>query len=108
MSTLAPFAALEDRVNADVLRHLANAEVFFNGADERVAGIFDNAYEQPGVGPVGMAGTQPAVAVASHHVPRDPVGQLVFVRRTGCEVPYAIAAAMPDGTGLTALLLERR
>ena len=94
------FAALQSRMNASVLRHLANAQAMLGGATIR--GVFRNAYEAADVG-VGYAGTQPTLTVDTGAVPRDPVGQEVVID----DVAYLIAAHQPGGSGLDLLILER-
>ncbi len=99
--SLAPFAAIESRVNAAVFARLANAEVSIDGGP-LVAGIFDAEYAVGSVGDLGMASSSPAVLVPDAAVPSAPVGKPVTVR----DVAYVIGAAEPDGVGATRLLLE--
>lgn len=99
--SLAPFAALESRVTNAVFARLANSAVVIDGAPE-VGGIFDDGFVIGSVGPMGMGGTQPSVAVASTVVPPAVVGLPVTV----AGVPYIVADAQPDGTGITRLILE--
>lgn len=94
------FAAFESRVNASVLRHLANARVSIAGAE--VDGIFRCPAEIVALGG-GVADTRPTVTIASSAVPALPVDTEIAING----VPYIIAAAAPDGTGMTVLLLER-
>lgn len=95
------FAALESRVNAAVLGHLANAVATLAGGAP-VRCIFDRDYEHAGVGALGMASTQPAITLASADVPANPVGQLVQVAGGR----FAVAEHLPDGTGMSVLVLE--
>lgn len=67
-----------------------------------VQGIFDNAYQSGGAGAWGIATTQPAVTLATAHVPANPVDQPVLV----AGVSYTVVAHQPDGTGLSVLILE--
>jgi hypothetical protein len=70
------------------------------GASVRV--IFDDAYLQASVGPIGMASSQPVVVIATASVPAEPVGLLLVVGAKS----YQVAAHEPDGTGTSRLLLE--
>lgn len=76
----------------------------FGAGDVQV--IFDDSYERASIGAYGMATSQPAMALPSIHVPADPVGQSVTVQVDGVQRSYVVAAAEPDGTGITRLLLE--
>jgi hypothetical protein len=69
---------------------------------EQVSVIFDNAYEGASVGAMVMAGTQPAITLATADVPANPVGATVT---TGGSA-YTIAEHRPDGTGMSVCLLE--
>ena len=68
-----------------------------------VRAIFDNGYALGRVGMMGMAGTQPALMLATASVAADPVGLAAVVNG----VSYVVAAHEPDGTGMSLLLLER-
>ena len=68
-----------------------------------VRAIFDNGYALGDVGMVGISGSQPVLTVRSASVPASPVGLAAVVGG----VSYVVAAAEPDGTGLSRLLLER-
>lgn len=94
------FAALEARVNANVLQHLANARVLIGGAEVR--GIFRSPASVAALGN-GAADTSPSVTVDSCAVPAEPVDKLIEING----VPFAICAAAPDGTGLTTLTVEQ-
>lgn len=98
---VAPFAALESRVNNAVFARLANADVSIAGGP-LFGGIFDDGYAAGSVGIVGMATSAPSVLAPSALVPAAPVGQAITVRG----VAYVIASAEPDGTGATRLVLE--
>ena len=76
--------------------------VIFTG-DEPVQAIFDASYDPASVGGVGMASAQPMLTISSDSVPADPVGTGVTVRG----VAYVVAAAEPDGTGMSRIMLER-
>lgn len=94
------FADLEAHANAAVLNQLANVQVVIGGAT--VPGIFRKPAAVVNLG-LGAADTSPSVTVASSAVMDDPADQVIQI----AGVPYAIVAAAPDGTGLTALTLER-
>lgn len=68
-----------------------------------VRGIFDNGYALAQVGALGMAGAQPTLTLPTAAVIGEPVGQSVLISG----VPYVCAAHVPDGTGVSVLLLER-
>jgi hypothetical protein len=70
--------------------------------DASVRVIFDNAYLQAAVGPIGMASSQPVAVIATASVPAEPVGLLLVVGANS----YQVAAHEPDGTGTSRLLLE--
>ena len=64
-----------------------------------VNGIFDNAYAMA----MGfVAGTSPALLVASASVPSAAVGDAVTLGA----VSYTVAGVEPDGTGVTLLRLQ--
>lgn len=99
--SLAPFAALEARVNNAVFARLANAEVSIDGGSA-IGGIFDDGYAPGAVGQLGMGSSRPSVVVPSAQVPAQPVGLAITVNG----VAYLVAAAEPDGVGSTCLVLE--
>lgn len=99
--SIAPFAALESRVNNAVFARLANAEVSIEGGSA-FSGIFDDGYALSAVGPLGMGTSKPSVAVPSAQVPMEPSGKAITVNG----VAYLVAAVEPDGVGSTRLLLE--
>lgn len=94
------YASLEARLNASVLKHLANVTVSLGGVD--VGGVFSNVHAVTGGG-MGMSTTTPALQVPTSSVPGSPVGQSITING----VSYAIAAHEPDGTGMSTLVLER-
>lgn len=99
--SIAPFAALEGRVNSAVFARLSNAQVSIAGAPV-FGGIFDDESVVGGVGPIGMATSQPCVSVPAGMVPSSPVGMPIAVNG----VAYLIAASRPDGVGGVMLMLE--
>jgi hypothetical protein len=94
------FLTAQNRVNASVLRHLANARVLIAGVV--VDGIFKNPSLDVALG-MGAADTRPSVTVASSAVPEHPVDSVIDIDGA----PYIISAHDPDGTGLTVLRVER-
>lgn len=71
-----------------------------NGAT--VAAIFDAPGALGSVGPYGMATSAPQLTIATASVPANPVGLPVVANG----VNYLIAEHMPDGTGISVLVLE--
>lgn len=96
---LNPFARLESHVSTAVFRTLANAVVSIDGGQE-FGGIFDDDAAVGGVGPIGMATTQPTVLVPAGQVPAEPVGRSIVINGR----PYRIAESAPDGTDLRLML----
>lgn len=94
------FLAAQSRVNASVLKRLANARVLIAGRE--VDGIFRNPSQTAQAG-IGAADTRPSVTVASSVVPEHPVDSVINIDGA----PYVIADHAPDGTGLTVLTVER-
>lgn len=95
-----PFAALEARVDQAVFARLSNADGVVAGVP--MSGIFDDDYQQAGVGPIGMASSQPVFTVPAWPVPAAAVGQAVTVRGRS----FTVGAVEPDGAGMVRLLLE--
>jgi hypothetical protein len=67
-----------------------------------VSVIFDAAFAQASVGPIGMASSQPMLTLATANVPANPVGTAVVVGAAN----YTVGAHEPDGTGISRLMLE--
>ncbi|WP_019578289.1 head-tail joining protein [Curvibacter lanceolatus] len=99
-----PFALLEARTAAAAFRRLSNsaASIEDENGNVRVDAIFANGYAAGQVGALGMASSQPALALPTVQVPANPVGLRVTVDGQA----YLIADARNDGTGETHLLLE--
>jgi len=99
-----PFALLEARTAAAAFSRLSNCAAFIENDNEdvRVDAIFANGYAAGQVGALGMASSQPALALPTVQVPANPVGLRVTVDGQA----YLIADARNDGTGETHLLLE--
>lgn len=97
--SLAPFARLESQVGVAVFRTLSNAIVSIDGGDE-FGGIFDDDAAAAGVGPLGMATTQPAVLVSVDKCPADPVGLPISINGKA----YRIAESYPDGSDMRLML----
>lgn len=101
----ADFSTLEARVNASVVRRLANREASFvqkgGGTARPLKGIFDDEYV---VVMDGMAaGSTPAFIVISGDLPAQPGGGTLTINGT----TYSVVEPMPDGTGLIALRLRK-
>lgn len=71
-------------------------------AGATVRAIFDASYEAATVGLMSMASAQPMLTLPTASVPASVVGAAVTVGATA----YTVAAAEPDGTGITRLMLE--
>lgn len=95
----APFAFLEARANAAVMKSLANAEATLGGV--AVTGIFDNGYDEQSIA-MGVAGTAPVFTLASASVPAGVIGLSLLIGA----VTYKVVESMPDGTGITRLQLR--
>lgn len=97
--TMNPFARLESQVSAAVFRKLSNAVVSIDGGEE-FGGIFDDDAAAAGVGPIGMATTQPTVLVPGDKAPSDAVGLPISINGKA----YRIAESYPDGADLRLML----
>ena len=95
----APFAALEARVNAAVVKRLSNADATLAGV--AVQGIFDSAYALEDVAG-GVSAYGPVFTLASSAVPAVVAGLTLVVNGSS----YKVVEPMPDGTGLTVLRLR--
>lgn len=82
-------------------RHFADAAVF-EGAQEPVLGIFDDASAVADVGELGMATTRPTLLLPGANVPANVRGMAVQVAGQH----FTVEGAEPDGTGMTLLILE--
>jgi hypothetical protein len=95
------FSTLEKRVNASVMKIMANALATIDGTSG-VAGIFKIECVES-AGGNGMSGLLPTFKTLSTNVPATPVGKSLV----NAGLNYVIAEPKPDGTGLTLLILER-
>lgn len=94
----APFAAIEARINAAVVSHLANATADF-GSGVVVDGVYDADYGDP----LGLvAGSSKVFMAESALMTSFTVGQALTLGGTS----YTVAAIEPDGTGMTRLRLK--
>lgn len=82
-------------------RHFADAAVF-EGVQEPVLGIFDDASAVGDVGDVGMATTRPMLLLPAANVPASVRGMQVRVAGKH----FTVEGDEPDGTGMTLLILE--
>lgn len=101
-----PFAAIEARTAAAVLRHASNARATATtryGEVVQFAVIFDNGYAAGSVGLAGMASTQPSAMARSADVADMAVGGSIDVNGA----TYIVSEIQHDGTGMVTLLLEK-
>lgn len=95
----APFAALQEKLNASVEARLANAEADFGGAVGVVSGMFGNEYAEA-FGTI--AGSRPVFKCLAAHV--------VAVARNAAltigGIAYTAAEIKPDGRGMTLFVLR--
>ena len=98
----ASFAATLTRLNAAAIARLSGSEVI-TIATVPVAAIFDNGYTPGSAGGMAIAAAGPVLTLATASVPSSPVDKPVTVDA----VAYTIAEHMPDGTGMSTLLLDR-
>lgn len=108
----APFAAAQARVNAAVMRRLANATAIVG--EEEVPGI----YERRTIIENGIEATRPTFELPSHEVAAKHIevgGQLRIPQADeavwGSQewwggTLFTVRGLQPDGTGLTLLILE--
>lgn len=97
--TMNPFACLESRVSVAVFRKLSNAVVSIDGGEE-FGGIFDDDAAAAGVGPLGMATTQPTIVVPADKLPANPVSLPISINGKA----YRIAESYPDGSDMRLML----
>lgn len=95
------FAALETRLNAECITHLANCTAALDGG-EAFGGIFEADY----IDPLGMSGSQPSLECLSADVSTAAHGSAVVVTYKAVVTSYTVATSKPDGTGMTRLLLQ--
>lgn len=95
------FAAIETRLNATALAHLANCTATLDGG-AAFGGIFEAEYIEP----LGMSGAQPSLECLSADVSTAAHGSAVVVTYHEVATSYTVAAIKPDGTGMTRLLLQ--
>lgn len=95
----APFAAMQEKLNASVESRLANAEADFGGAVGVVSGRFGNEYAEA-FGAV--AGSRPVFRCMADAV--ADVTRADAVTISG--IAYSVAEIRPDGRGNTTLVLR--
>lgn len=93
---------LSDFINPDTPGYAVASGFDAHGAAVSIGVLFDAPGITGSIGSSGMAGSQPAVLMASADVCTDPVGWELSIK----SVAYVVAAADPDGAGLTRLILE--
>ena len=94
------FAALQTRVNAAAMRHLANASATHAGREFAVQ--FDAPTAYPFTGDV-LATDAPTCVAADADVADIVPGDEITINAT----TYTVGPVDPDGTGLTRLTLQR-
>lgn len=67
-----------------------------------VTGIFDRAYQADSVGGNGFATPQPQFTLPTANVPAQVTGKTLVIGPRS----YTVAVHEPDGTGVSALVLE--
>lgn len=95
------WSALQTRTNIAALAMFG--ELVTIGFTTGIRATFDEPYAHASVGDAGMASSDPALTLATADVPALPVGKPVVVRG----LDYTITAHMPDGFGLSRLVLEK-
>lgn len=101
----APFASIEARSAAAVFRHLANAQAQIprlGGGVDEIPVLFERPYADSSVGLAGMASAHLSAMALSQAVADLSVGAAIAVNGAS----YVVVEKQPDGTGLTALILE--
>lgn len=94
----APFAALEARVNAAVIAHLANATADFGGGV-----VVDGVFRDPAVDAFGMvASDQPTFEALTESIVAVVTGSAVTINGRS----YVVASVSPDSTGMSVLTLK--
>lgn len=74
------------------------------GSASTITGIFDNEYQMIDAGSVGVSGATPVFECATASVSSAAPGDSLVI----AAVTYLIVEVMPDGTGVTALVLEKQ
>lgn len=69
-----------------------------------VTGIFDREYVSINDG-IGMASSRPAYLLPTSEAPAAPEEMILMIAKTGER--FIVQAHEPDGTGVTALILEK-
>jgi thiamine biosynthesis lipoprotein ApbE len=93
------FSPFETRLNASVLKHMANGRVTLGGADIDI--VFENPSAAAGGG-LGMVTTAPTAKTLTALLPADPV-DATFAH---AGMDWRIVGHEPDGTGWSVLTLE--
>lgn len=93
----APFAALEARINAATIAHLANVTATI-GALTGVEGIFDAAYAES----LGMSGVTPVLMCNDLDIVGAARGDAVTINSTS----YTVSRIEADGVGMSRLILD--
>lgn len=95
------FAQALTRLNGSVISRLADTAALVDSY--RVNGVFERQADEFG----GMVATAPALTVATAEVPRAAQGSTVRVPQAdGTVLRYQVRELLPDGSGMTRLVLE--
>lgn len=94
------WSALQTRTNAAALAAFGQTVTLNSVA---VQGDFQEPFDRVQFDGAAAAAAAPQVTMQSADVPQSPVGKSVVVGT----VTYTVTEAMPDGHGLTTLLLEK-
>lgn len=95
----APFAAIEQRINAAVESRLANAEADFGGAVGVVSGIF----RRPAAVALGfVAGNAPEFECVADRIATVDEGDALTIGAEG----FTVSRLRPDGAGMVVIELE--
>lgn len=95
----APFASIEERVNAAIYSHLANASGDFGGGL-----VVDGMFNLPPADVFGViAGNSPVFVVSESEVVNVSRGDTVTINA----VSYSITDKKPDGIGNVSLMLAK-
>lgn len=94
------FAQALSRLNAAVVSRLADTQAMVDSY--RVTGFMDRMADDFG----GMVATAPVLIVATAAVPRVVQGSTVRVPLEGATQRYQVREVLPDGAGMTRLVLE--
>lgn len=93
--------ALESRLNASVMSRLANARGDFGAADFPI--VFENGYVDTGTG---VTALKPLATVEDTHLAAVTPNQAQRLR-VNAATNYIVRDILPDGAGMSQLVLEK-